>query len=591
MKDNDKDILHTWKEISQYLKHDARTCSKWEKELDLPIHRYDDRSSKSNVFAYRSELDEWLERRISRNGKQDERPQIKKRPWLLISTIAAFSIIATIATIKLTPLLTTKAQSKLVSIAILPIEALNLDEYDEYITEGVANGILNSLTVMEGIRANPGQESSEVDYIIKGKIDKNEDLIHLSLSLFRQGKNEAIWQNDYEGKLSNLFYIQKAASRNIYNLIRTNNSKNIPPTPEQSAANESKAMDAFLKGNYILSRASGNNKDPWKLYFQGKHYKDSYTEEGNQIAIELFRNAIELDPNLAQAYVGLASCYANYLNMNWDNSDQWLQDADSLLMTVQDISTDFPEYYSVRIKVLSLKQYTRGEDWEDELAFLAKEGVRKFPGHPTLNAGVGHWYYGQFGSTGIQEYLDLALDYYEKAHWLNPNLIWNVTYAEILLYYKEFYKALDVCNTLVETDSTEMAKFRLGEVYYYMGELDKSEAIFSQVDSSPEDKAAAMSDLARIAARRGDTKRAKDILMQLLTISPKRTVSDFNISSIYFGIGNHEEGFKHIFQLCTDPIWGQIRHTNYLQMEMDKNFEKFIKDGGLDRLKAQLGDD
>ena len=58
-----KEILDTWKEISQYLGKEIRTCSRWEKELGLPVHRIDESSSKSKVFAYKSEIDRWLEER------------------------------------------------------------------------------------------------------------------------------------------------------------------------------------------------------------------------------------------------------------------------------------------------------------------------------------------------------------------------------------------------------------------------------------------------------------------------------------------------------------------------------------------------
>ena len=52
-------ILDSWKEIAQYLKRDVRTCQRWEKELGLPVHRFED-SPRSRVFAYQKEIDHWL---------------------------------------------------------------------------------------------------------------------------------------------------------------------------------------------------------------------------------------------------------------------------------------------------------------------------------------------------------------------------------------------------------------------------------------------------------------------------------------------------------------------------------------------------
>ena len=55
--------LSSWKEISAYLGCDERTCLRWEKKFKLPVHRAGTKPSKSLVFAYKEELDEWLKRR------------------------------------------------------------------------------------------------------------------------------------------------------------------------------------------------------------------------------------------------------------------------------------------------------------------------------------------------------------------------------------------------------------------------------------------------------------------------------------------------------------------------------------------------
>ncbi len=56
-------ILDSWKEIANYLKRDVRTCQRWEKHFGLPVHRLED-SSRSRVFAYKEEIDKWLELKL-----------------------------------------------------------------------------------------------------------------------------------------------------------------------------------------------------------------------------------------------------------------------------------------------------------------------------------------------------------------------------------------------------------------------------------------------------------------------------------------------------------------------------------------------
>lgn len=61
--------LDSWKEIGAYLKRDIRTLRRWEKNEGLPIHRHLHRKG-STVYAFRSEIDSWVQRRRPGEGKQ-----------------------------------------------------------------------------------------------------------------------------------------------------------------------------------------------------------------------------------------------------------------------------------------------------------------------------------------------------------------------------------------------------------------------------------------------------------------------------------------------------------------------------------------
>jgi len=64
--------LDSWKEIAAYIGRDIRTAMRWEKERSLPVHRVPGDGARQPVFAYKDELDEWLEQK---EGSADiERP-------------------------------------------------------------------------------------------------------------------------------------------------------------------------------------------------------------------------------------------------------------------------------------------------------------------------------------------------------------------------------------------------------------------------------------------------------------------------------------------------------------------------------------
>lgn len=57
------DRLDGWKDISQYMGRDIRTCQRWEKDLGLPVYRMDVKSDRSKVYAFQSEIETWLKER------------------------------------------------------------------------------------------------------------------------------------------------------------------------------------------------------------------------------------------------------------------------------------------------------------------------------------------------------------------------------------------------------------------------------------------------------------------------------------------------------------------------------------------------
>jgi hypothetical protein len=80
--------LSTWKEIAVYLDCDVRTCQRWERKLALPVHRFDPDSSKTRVFAYKNELDEWLKKDLSTKSSRINISGKKAKYFFLLIAVA-----------------------------------------------------------------------------------------------------------------------------------------------------------------------------------------------------------------------------------------------------------------------------------------------------------------------------------------------------------------------------------------------------------------------------------------------------------------------------------------------------------------------
>ena len=90
-----EDLLSSWKEIAVYLDCDVRTCSRWEKKLGLPVCRIDD-SPKSRIYAYKGEIDKWLDKRFG--NKEDpkifllHRARVRKALYYAIPTLGIITL-------------------------------------------------------------------------------------------------------------------------------------------------------------------------------------------------------------------------------------------------------------------------------------------------------------------------------------------------------------------------------------------------------------------------------------------------------------------------------------------------------------------
>ncbi len=597
-----KDILNSWKEISYYLDRNVRTCQRWKIELSLPVHRIDKNSQHSKVFAYKSEIDQWLKEKAE--SKEIKKTSFLGYKWSVISLISVLGLLSVIFLFLLfTNRISISPQPEYLSFAVLPFENLNESKQDEYFSEGMTNEITNKMTMLNELKVIPAvsvskynnssqdvrqiAEELRVDYLLVGKTKKDGDKIIIYVKLIRIKDYNTIWSEEFEDRFENVFFIQESICRKIHEKLNLNIDQQLTLLSSAGRTNDYLAYDNYLKGNYILSRLNEDHDDPWKLYHQGKFYWGKTTPESNRLAINLFSHAIDIDRNFALAYIGLAHCYANYVNLVWDFDLKWLNKAEDLLKEAQKINPDLPGYYSTLIEIYLLKEFAFNEN-KKELAFeLAPEAIKKYPDNAQLNSILGYCYFMRFGEEGDEADFKKAAEYKEKSFLLNPYGINNLVYAELLMLNKEFYEAINVCNIVEKQDYSLLAKFRLGEIYYYLGDLETSKAIFQQFDVAPLDlKIASMFYLGMIHSQRGEGEKALKIIDDISLISPQEFVfsDDLWLASVYLGIGKKELGcelLKHFFNKTRNL---NMRFVWLKYIEIDRNFDRIREEEELIRI-------
>lgn len=80
-------VLESWKEIAAFLGRDVRTCTRWERELGLPIHRLEG-SPKARVFAFREELEAWLQTKLHEHDGEHGPAAVPSSAWPFLRRLA-----------------------------------------------------------------------------------------------------------------------------------------------------------------------------------------------------------------------------------------------------------------------------------------------------------------------------------------------------------------------------------------------------------------------------------------------------------------------------------------------------------------------
>ena len=263
------DIVDSWKEIAAYLNHDVRTVMRWEQTRGMPVHRLPG-ESKSAVHALKSELDAW------RKSRRIHALEVGGGPERGLPSPAPGAP----------------------SIAVLPFLNLSADKENEYFSDGLADEIITALTRIQGLRVTArtssfafrGKEQDVreigarlgVSTLLEGSVQRSGDRIRISAQLVGAADGFHLWSEHYDRALAEIFALQ-----------------------EEVAASIAAALKLEVGSQAAPARPA--NLEAHNLWLRGRYYR--YSRRSMQDfakAAVCFSQAVVLDPNYAEAHLGLA---------------------------------------------------------------------------------------------------------------------------------------------------------------------------------------------------------------------------------------------------------------------------------------------
>ena len=198
------------------------------------------------------------------------------------------------------------------SIAVLPFANLSDDPANEYFSDGISEELLNALAKVP--RLNVAARTSSfafkgrnmdvaeiartlrVAHVLEGSVRKAGGRVRITAQLIKASDGFHLWSETYDRDLDDIFAVQDEIARNIVAALKVTLSlEDGDPLGGVGTANID-AYNTFLRGRFHLHKRGNDNV--------GR-------------AVELFREAVELDPNFAEAHANLALA----LSVGWGHRD------------------------------------------------------------------------------------------------------------------------------------------------------------------------------------------------------------------------------------------------------------------------------
>ncbi|MCI0413998.1 protein kinase [bacterium] len=448
----------------------------------------------------------------------------QKFQWKRKHTLfAAIAVLLIVAGFSLMRLITGKQDIR--SIAVLPFTNMNDNPQMDYLSDGITESIINSLSQVPTLKvlargtvfsykrkeADPRDVGDDlnVDAVVTGSIQEHQENLVISVNLVNARDGAQMWGEQYNRQSKDILDVQSEISKEISYQLR------FKLTGEQQQK---------------VTRQFTANTDAYHLFLKGRYFLNKRSEEGFRRAIEHFELAIQKDPNYALAYAGLADCYT--LMPAWALLTPSVGHSKARVAAQKAIELDgsLAEAYA------ALAHTNHNYDWDWPAA--EKNYKRAIALNPNYAIAV-HWYASFLSEMGRR---DEAIPMKQRALDLDPlSLIINADLGFLLYQCRRFDDAIVQLKKTLELDPNFPITYQyLGFVYEQKSNEDAIIA-FRKASTLMPDSPELKAQLAHALALSGNRSEALHLLEEVVGSSQAEYVSPFDVAMIYLGLGEKQK--------------------------------------------------
>jgi tetratricopeptide (TPR) repeat protein len=419
---------------------------------------------------------------------------------------------------------------KMRSIAVLPFTTINAKSDDEqYLGVGTADLVTNKLSELKEINLrsagtvrrflNTTKSAVEigrdlaVEYVVSGSVERSGDKVVAHLNLTEVPSGKLVLSDSFVEPNNNLFELQDTISERIANSLSLRLTK-----------------DEQLR----LERHPTENSEAYQLYLAGRYHFGKRTVGGLRQAINMFEQAIKLDPNFALAYAGLADCNAL---LNWYQEppppEAWKLAQQAVIRAVQ-LDENLAEAHG---SLAFIKFH-----YERDFAGSESEFQRAISLRP--NYATSHQWYGFLLSS--QGRHDEAIAEMRRAESLDPrSAVIATAVANVLYHAKRFDESIDQCLHALEIDPGSVsAHVVLRWNYEKKGMIQDAFRIYEKERAFAGDTPTTRAKYAHVLAASNQADEASRVLAELVRNKQMDRITPYEIAVIYSLLNQKDAAFE-----------------------------------------------
>ena len=362
------------------------------------------------------------------------------------------------------------------SVAVLPLRNISQDpEESDYLAEGIGQAVATRLT-QAGLRVAPwetvqrllearphlaAKEISEelgVETLLTGTFLLVEDRLRTTHTLV-DASGIAEWAGEFDEAFEDIFTIQSQIALRVAESLKPH------LTPEELA---------------LIDEPESENLDAYDFYLQGAHFLHADDRNSTEVALEYFRRALEIDPELGEAHIGLGAAHSTlYVNM-WGGVDNLRVAEESYLAALRLEPASSPTAMRARRGLISVE----GDRGRSEEVLIHARDARRL-GRPddveTLSAVAEGYAYGGFAELAVPIFRRiLELDP------LNEGAAWQLVISAN--WAAEIEAVVEAGGAYVSRFGDDsLIHYAIASSYYLMGRLDRAETHYRKAISSKPD--------------------------------------------------------------------------------------------------------